>query len=221
MYMRMGSAIHGVITDALHKSGNLIFKEFRLPPSKDPDMRGLIDAIIFGPSNSIVGLEIKSCGNIPAKPKDDHLAQALLYSAVSGLDMHVVYVSRKVAGFDGKLMLKSFEVETTTRAMTNALAKVCLALYGYEMDKLPPIPMGFSKDEQCGFCPFTNECWEGAEEAWPTLEGAVLNEVYDRAEKRATEILEDRENRRNGILKHIQRNVGEDIAKRMEEIDWR
>jgi hypothetical protein len=134
--------------------------------------------------------------------------------------MHVVYVSRKVAGYDGKLMIKSFEVETTTRTMTNALAKVCLAQYAHDESLLPPIPIGFTKDENCGFCPFANECWDGAGEEWETVGGEMLEGIYGKAEERATEILADRANRRNGILKHIQRNVSESIAERMAEIDW-
>lgn len=220
MYMKMGNAIHNVITDALHTAGVLIFKEFRLPPSSEPDIRGLIDAIIFAAPEGVIGLEIKSCGNLPAKPKDDHVAQASVYSALSGLDIQIVYVSRKVAGYDGKLIMKSFDLDLTPSDMMRVLSKVCLAHYAKAEGLLPPIPFGFRKEQECGFCPFADECFDGTPEALPTAWGEKLEALTDKADARALEILDDRLNRRNGILKHIQRYATEDVAKRLEVIEW-
>lgn len=219
MYMRVGTAIHEVITDALHNSGVLIFKELRLPPSEDPDIRGLIDALILsGPG--VVGLEIKSCGNLPAKPKDDHLAQATLYSAISGFAMQIVYVSRKVAGYDGKLMLKSFDLDLTSEDLIIALSKVCLANYCYQEKLLPPIPLTFTREQSCVFCPFVDECWEGREEGFPTAKGEKLEALIDKADARAIQLYEERDHRRNGILKHIQRYTQPETRRKLDEIDW-
>lgn len=220
MYMKMGNAIHSVITDALHTAGVLVFKEFRLPPSENPDIRGLIDAIIFAAPAGVIGLEIKSCGSIPSKPKDDHLAQATTYSALSGLDIQIVYVSRKVAGYDGKLMIKSFDLDLTPSDMMRTLSKICLAHYAHAEGLLPPIPLGFQKERDCMFCSFTDECFDGAAEPLLTAWGEKLETLTDKADARALEILDDRLNRRNGILKHITRYATEDVAKRLEAIEW-
>jgi hypothetical protein len=220
MYMKMGNAIHNVVTDALHSANVLVFKEFRLPPSENPDIRGLIDAIIFAAPAGIIGLEIKSCGSLPSKPKDDHLAQATVYSALSGLDIQIVYVSRKVAGYDGKLMIKSFDLDLAPSDMMRALSKICLGHYASAEGLLPPIPLGFQKERDCVFCPFADECFDGEPEALPTAFGEKLERLTDKADARAMEILDDRVSRRNGILKHIQRYVSEDVAKRLEETEW-
>lgn len=219
MYMKVGVTIHDVVTDALHASKSLVFKELRLPPSEDPDLRGLIDAVLIV-NNSIVGLEIKSCGNLPPKPKEDHLAQATTYAAISGFDMQILYVSRKVAGYDGKLMLKSFDLDLMPSEMIQVLEKICLAHYAYADGFLPPIPMGFSRDKNCGFCPFADECWEGAPEELPTATSETLEGLIDRAGVRAIQIFEDRSRRRNGILKHIMRNTTDEIREKLESLDW-
>lgn len=219
VYMKMGISIHGLITDAMHKSGALIFKEFRLPPSEKPDIRGIVDAIFFAPGNKIMGMEIKSCGKLPAAPKEDHVAQAIIYSAITGLEFVMTYISRNVAGWDGKLMLKSFELECTERDMHQSLTKACLAHFAKQMGVLPPIPTGFTIDS-CGFCPFKDECWEegGEPGLLPEATPAQIEELYELAEPRAKEILEGRGPRRNGIMKHIYRYASPAVQKKLDDV---
>jgi len=209
-----------MVTDALHKSGHLIFKEFKLPPTEDPSIRGIIDAIFFGPSDKILAMEIKSCGNLPAKPQSAHEMQALLYSALVGLDIVILYVSRKVAGYDGKLMLKSFDIETTKEAIIHALTQPCLAYFAYQDGVLPPIPAGFDREQDCRFCPFIEECWGEDEEELPEIDKDLLDELYDLAIERAEEIYDFREDRRNGVLKHIQRNASPEICRKLKSVSW-
>lgn len=217
VYMKLGNTIHEIISDALFKADALIFKEFRLPPSEDPDIRGIIDNIFFASGNKVMGMEVKSCGNIPASPKRDHIDQATMYSAVVGLEFVVVYVSRKVAGFDGKLMIKSFELECTERDMLNALTKACLASYAHRDGVLPPIPTGFTKAD-CGFCPFIDECWDEEPMILPEAKPAHVERLYEEAEARARVILGERVSRRNGIIKHLQRYTSPSVQKRLDEL---
>jgi hypothetical protein len=219
-YMKIGTSIHEVVTDALFKSGRLIFKEFRLPQSEAPDIRGIVDAIYFGIDDKIMGMEIKSCGNLPGRPKEDHLNQALTYSALTGLDMVIFYFSRKVAGWDQKLMIKSFDVEASEDDMLAILSRICLAYFAHMDDVLPPIPPGFSMDADCRFCGFKDECWEGEEEDLPEAKSKHLNKLYDAAEVRAEELLEGRDKARNGILRHIQRSGTAAVRKKLEESAW-
>jgi hypothetical protein len=218
-YMKLGNTIHELVTDALHSGGHLIFKEFRLPPAEAPDLRGVIDAVIFAPGDKIMGLEIKSCGNLPSRPKEDHIAQATIYAAVSGLEFAIVYVSRKVAGFDGKLMIKSFDLECTEHDLVNALTKACLAHYAYNDGVMPTIPAGFTKAD-CTFCPFADECWDEEPQLLPDIPAEKADFYYEKAEQRAYEILEGREARRKGILKHITRYAPSAIQKKLETMDW-
>jgi len=204
----------------LHKSKQLIFKEFKLPPTEDPSIRGIIDAIFFGPSDKILAMEVKSCGNLPAKPQLAHEMQALLYSALVGLDIVVLYVSRKVAGYDGKLMLKSFDIEATEEILVHALTQPCLAYFAYQDEVLPPIPAGFKDEKDCRFCPFIEECWGDDEEELPEANEDLLDELYDLATGRAEELYDFRGDRRNGILKHIQRNASPEIRHRLKSASW-
>lgn len=219
-YMGIGITIHEIVTNALHESHRLIFKEFRLPPSEHPDIRGIVDAIYFGIDDKIMGMEIKSCGNLPGKPREEAINQALTYSALTGLDMVILYFSRKVAGWDGKLIMKSFDVETSDDDMLAILSRICLAYYAHMDNVLPPIPPGFAMEKDCRFCVFKDECWEGEKEDLPEAKSKHLNRLYDSAEVRAEELLGNRENARNGILRHIQRNATSAIRKKLKDLDW-
>ncbi len=218
-YMKVGITIHELVTDALHAGGHLVFKEFRLPPMAAPDLRGIVDAVFFAPGDKIMGMEIKSCGNLPSAPKEDHIAQATLYSAITGLEFCIVYVSRKVAGYDGKLMLKSFELECTESDMARALTRAALAHYAYDDKVMPHIPTGF-KQSDCTFCPFETECWDEDPHLLPDIPDEKVDFYFEKAEERAYEILGDRESRRRGILKHITRYAPSSIQKRLEAMDW-
>lgn len=219
-YMAIGVSIHEMVTDALYKSSRLIFKEFKLPPREKPDIRGIIDAIFLGADDKIMGLEIKSCGNLPGRPRDEHELQALIYSALSGLDFSILYVSRKVAGYDGKLMLKSFDVECTDDMMKHALTKMCVAYFADAKEVLPHVPPTFSRDNECRFCPFQDECWDDEKEDLPTADIMLMEAIYEKAEERAEKILLERESARSGILKHIQRHASPDVQKKMSTISW-
>ena len=219
-YMTIGIAIHEMITDALFKTNNLLFKEFRLPPHEEPDIRGLVDAIYFGPDDQIRGLEAKSCGNLPGRPRDEHELQALVYAAMTGLDMTILYLSRKVAGYDGVLMMKSFDIECDEGSLHRAISRICIGHYSHEAELLPEMSPTFKRDSDCRFCPFQSECWDGDEEDLPTASHEVMMGIIDEAEGRAWEILEERDLRKTGILKHIQRHTSPEIARKMESLSW-
>lgn len=219
-YMKLGIIIHELVSDALHKTNRLIFKEFRLPKRVKPDIRGIVDAIFFGPDDKILGMEIKSCGNLPGRPRDGHELQALTYSALTGLDFVILYVSRKVAGWDGKLMIKSFDIECDEITMMHTLTQVCLAYFANAKKVLPEIPPTFKQDANCRFCPFQTECWEGEEEDLPTVGAGMLDELYSRAEERAEAILGEREAARTGILKHCQRHASPLMQRKLRSAGW-
>jgi len=218
-YMTLGIIMHEMITDALYKSNRLIFKEYRMPPRERPDIRGMVDAVFFAAEDKIKGMEIKSCGNLPGKPREAHELQALTYSALTGLEFEILYVSRKVAGYDGKLMLKSFEIECDEEAMTRTIARICLAYYANKKEVLPEISPT-RKEGDCRFCGFRDECWEGEEEDLSTASTGQMLKLLDKADERAEEIMTERESRRRGIIKHIQRNATPDVQRKLESIGW-
>jgi hypothetical protein len=218
--MTIGSAVHEMISDALFESNRLLFKEYKLPPMEEPDLRGMVDNIFFGPDDKILGLEVKTCGSLPPRPREEHELQTLLYSALTGFDFIILYISRKVAGWDGKLILRSFEVEADDAVLHNAMTRACLAHYAWEENLLPEIPPTFTRDKDCRFCPFADECWEGVEEDLPTATSKQMNSLYIKAELRAREIIDQRDDKRIGILKHIQRYAPPEVQKKLRTIAW-
>jgi hypothetical protein len=131
-----------------------------------------------------------------------------------------LYISRKVAGWDGKLILRSFEVEADDAVLHNAMTRACLAHYAWEENLLPEIPPTFTRDKDCRFCPFADECWEGVEEDLPTATSKQMNSLYIKAELRAREIIDQRDDKRIGILKHIQRYAPPEVQKKLRTIAW-
>jgi hypothetical protein len=219
-YMTIGIAIHEMVSDALYKTNRLIFKEFRLPPREKPDIRGIVDNILFGADDKIVANDVKSCGALPRRPRDGHELQVLTYSALTGLDFDILYVSRRVAGWDQKLMIKSFQVDCNDGAMHNTLSRICSAYFANAKGVLPDIPVGFEKDKDCRFCPFQDECWEGEAEDLPNASSKMMLQIWDKAEERAAEILLERDSARTGILKHIERHAPPNVQKKLSEISW-
>lgn len=219
-YMSIGITVHEMVSDALFKSNRLLFKEYKLPSMEEPDLRGMVDNVIFGPDDKIMGLEVKTCGALPPRPKEDHEMQVLLYSALTGFDFAILYISRKVAGWDGKLILRSFDIETDDGVLHSAMTRACIAHYAYMDGLLPEIPPTFTRDKNCRFCAFADECWEETEEDLPTADVAQMDGLYIRAELRAREIIDERFDRRTGIIKHIQRYATPDVQRKLKSISW-
>lgn len=161
-YMRIGTAIHDIITDALSKEGALVAKEAQIGKLDDSlNLRGYIDAIVTV-GDELHVLEIKSCGKLPAAPSTQHIVQALLYSAATGLTPSILYFSRSVADFSGRIMMKHFPLTATTHDdYVVALGRVFFASMSYKRGQIPRIPYEFTAaSDECKYCPFVQHCWE-------------------------------------------------------------
>lgn len=157
-YFSIGSAVHETIQKALTKTGMLIASEFRIN-SIGINIGGYVDAIVRIDDKPRI-LEIKTCGGLPAKPKPEHVFQAMTYALITGIpDPILFYVSRSVASWDGKLITKQFELESTKAAYIQVATGLYRSLYYAEAKRLADIPVHIESARECGFCPFVNTCW--------------------------------------------------------------
>lgn len=223
-YFKTGIAVEEIVLDALYAKNQLVFRDFKLP-EVGLNIGGKIDGFSRINDEPIYGLEIKSCGStIPSSPKKEHLAQAILYSAISGFPFKVVYFSRSVADKDNNILLRSFNLDFNWLDRYQTLYQAVLGYYGSKYQVMPKISQFIEKPLDCGFCRFKAICWENQASFLPGIETLDLKEqsaIYDLAEQTTTELMqiENVEQRRNGILKHMS-IAGNEYARKLLKGDW-
>lgn len=230
LYTKIGSTIHSAFQDALFKEDALLFSEYHLPEIETLKLGGYVDAIAVLEQNKVYGLEFKSCGKVPIAVSEEHYKQALIYGAVTGLPMIVLYMARSVAGWDRQLHLKSFKLAPTDAEYCDVLTILALSTLAAAANQTPPIPARFASQKDCGYCPFKSTCWPLAgalapatppdAPAWPTMDAATYAEMFAKAHVIATDLVATRDRRRNGVLKHLAKN-GTPTARRLLQItEW-
>lgn len=179
LYMDTGTAAHRIIQEGLQKVGVLVEAERRLfiKYKSGITLSGFIDAVInLNGFNEI--LEIKTCGALPARPKKEHLHQALTYSLTTGIpSVTIFYLSRKVASWDGKLECVEFRIEPTVEQLTEVARLLATSLVGTAKNKMPQIPMHISSESHCGFCPFKSTCWGDEAKHFPPMPRTMIAEI--------------------------------------------
>lgn len=159
LYMSIGNGIEQALVDGLVRKERFIFNNLYLPKC-EIDIGGKIDLVYVDDENEIAMAEVKSCGNLPDKPKPEHLAQLMTYAAIGGYDRcSLLYVSRNVRTPRGDAMLRVFPIEITEQNLLASLEKVCLSQLAIENGFVPEIPSNFSRTTTCRFCRFNDYCW--------------------------------------------------------------
>jgi CRISPR/Cas system-associated exonuclease Cas4 (RecB family) len=218
-YYALGSAIEDIVLKALQAKDALLFAQFKLPDI-GLNMGGYIDGIVRVGGRVRV-LEVKSCGDLPKQPKLEHRAQAMIYAAVTGLQPTLFYFSRGVADFAGNLRVREFAMTPTRDELQDALFKVAFARECMELGLIPERPISFTSQADCGFCPWKDICWNGAELPRPEIDPEQSLEVTRKAIATVERLLapERVAQRRNGVLRHIQHH-GSQVAKDILAGDW-
>lgn len=168
LYMAIGSAIHNAVQESFRSRGLLLSKEYRVesthvgPPKFSP-LAGYIDLIVKDEDNEPAIIEIKTCGNLPPKPKPWHTEQAIVYSLLSGVKRaYLFYVSRNVADYTGRLIHKMFPIPFVPEHHGEIARRMALSALALRNGFIPPIPPWLESKNDCGFCPFVGDCWEDA-----------------------------------------------------------
>lgn len=220
-YVELGNKVEDLVIEALHNVGALLFKQYRLPDF-GINLGGKIDAIVVI-NGHIRILEIKSCGELPTKPKPYQASQALMYSAVTGLKSSLVYFSRHVADYSGQLKIRQFDLDVTGDEAKGALWFSAYAEFANRRKVLPSIPSHITAKSHCGFCSFTDSCF--GVEPFPPVQH-VTPAVHAELVAETNAFVDDMmtpskvQDRRNGILNFIMRNGSRATHEFLADKDW-
>lgn len=157
-YVEVGKLYEDIIIQALKNQGSYIDDQMRVF-NFGIALGGYID--IVARENGIIRIvEVKTCGNtMPNEPKKPHLKQAALYSAIMGLPYTVLYMSRNVAHFNGELKIKQFNYDFNYNKSFLMIQSVVYADLCVKEGILPDKHMELKSGSDCGFCSYTDYCW--------------------------------------------------------------
>lgn len=216
-YYASGNAIEEIVLKALHNQNSLLLEDYRISDC-GINLGGKVDAFVKLPNEHIKLIEIKSCGaTLPSKPKLEHKAQALLYSAITGFPAEVVYFSRSIVDKDQNINLRSFELDSNWGERYTTLHQAVLGYIALKYNVMPDVPDYIKSENDCGFCRFKNICWQGEKSFMSKIDSLYFSEqseIYDLAMNITTNLMSD-ENiaaRRQQTLQYMSKN-GTNFAK--------
>lgn len=194
LYQGIGNGVEERIVAGMLAHGVLLGTQVKLPnPPKNfnIDIGGYIDAIGIDNMGRIAAYEVKTTGAMPTSPKAKHLAQAMTYACLGGLDIvYIVYVGRQVQAFpDPSPLLKVFQVDVG-KLMPEYMTTIVMSAHSLKSAEAPPRPATFRKSHECQYCDFAQKCWKG--EDYKTMTPAQSSEHYAEAEKTADELIAHR-----------------------------
>lgn len=163
-YMAIGVALEDMLAEGLRRNGKLINQSTKLVEMETLKISGKIDLIIEDYQGRLALVEVKSCGDLPAEPKPEHLAQIQTYAAVSGIHRcWLTYISRRVqVTFGPQCSMRSFLVDTNPDALTGRLRTAALSRLAGDLRRLPPVPATFRKHKECHYCEFRDHFCYGS-----------------------------------------------------------
>ncbi len=222
LYMRIGSAVHELIQQSLYDSGALLFKEYKLIDI-NINMGGYVDAIVFLEGRIMI-LEFKTAGTtLPSEIKDGHRQQATLYSTVTGLEAQVVYVSRNVASYDGKVLIKAIPLSLTKQMASDVMFSAAYSHFALGMGVVGPIPANMS-EPKCGYCGYKQFCWNHGEvpNGLKLAKNSENREIIKLANEVVEEMVDEKkmDERRTSLLNFLSKNGTENAKKILVGKDW-
>lgn len=194
IYQGIGNGVEEVITEGFEAHGDLLSTQIKLPnPSRvyKIDVGGYIDMLAFDRLGRVAAYEIKTCSSIPDKPKAGHLAQAMSYACLGGLDIvYIVYVSRQVQAFpDPTPLVRVFELNVQDMLL-EYMTTIVVSCHSLTNDDAPLRPAHFRKSNECNYCPFVQKCWNELGFVFQSPSQNAMD--YAAAEKIALELIEQR-----------------------------
>lgn len=215
LYMGIGSGVEQAVVDGLTRKGRLFFNNLYVPPM-EPKVAGKIDLVYLDQNDQITIGELKTCGNLPTKPKPVHEAQLMTYAAVGGYKRaNLIYISRNVADNQGNVLIRAFELDLSEARLVSTLERIVLSQMAIDEGWLPDIPVTLRKSD-CLYCQFKKFCWDDAplDVTYDILPPDVRDEKRQLVEQRARQLLAERTQRYVASLRHVWRNIDNDFLKR-------
>lgn len=197
-YFAFGNETENIMARAFDKAGLLIDRETRIEAYHDElPISGRIDFVLEDvyESGSLVLMELKTCGKLPARPKPPHLAQLKTYMLLTGMPKGLLwYVSRTVAGWDGDLKQKTFEIKMNDTERLELAYRIALGAVYAKSGHLPERPEHMKK-YACGFCPLIKFCWDDKDIGlvYKKPRGGVRGEMRGKATTIAKDVMANQE----------------------------
>lgn len=155
-YTEQGKTAERVALTGLDNSGLLMFADYKTPDI-GINIGGKIDAIVYYKERVQI-LEIKQIGSLPVSPIKDHIAQTVFYSALLGLPAILLYLDRKIEGFNTGLLRREFVMDTSFENRRKYLERAVKG-YLYNKEKLIPLKPDYMKKSYCTRCDYQEKCW--------------------------------------------------------------
>lgn len=215
LYMAIGSGVEKAVVEGLTRKNRLFFTNLYVPPM-EPKVAGKIDLVYLDQNDLISIGELKTCGNLPTKPKPVHEAQLMTYAAVGGYKhANLVYISRNVANASGNVAIRAFEMDLTEERLVGTLERIVLSQMAIDEGWLPDVPVTFRKSD-CAYCQFFKFCWndQPLDVTYDVLPPDIRDEKRHLIEQRARQLYAEAPQRYVASLRHIWRNINNDALKR-------
>ena len=206
IYFEIGIAIENVILNALDNQKRLFFRQYALPENPI-NLGGRVDGIVLY-KGKVHCLEIKSCGQLPSKPNSEHVAQLAIYSACTGFPGLLLYVSRHVQNPNGSLKMKMFDLGFDENMLEQSLSNAASAYFSSKNNFMPDIPDYITGENDCGFCPFKDVCWNFGDSHLEFLGVSERESIEHVTDDFISSYMKNSElsKRRNGVLKYLSIN---------------
>lgn len=179
-YFKVGNATHSVVYSGLKRAGILLVDELRVTFQ---EISGYVDAIVLDPSSGRLKiLDVKTCGKLPTRIKPGQAEQLMTYVLLTGIEeASILYVSRSVATYDGKLLMREIPLEITPSLLEQGAYMLAQSIAGVKRHVIPPKPAARTSYSNCGWCPFKDAgCWSVDNGHWPEfLDQKTFPEVWD------------------------------------------
>lgn len=209
LYMNIGNGIEDALIEGL-KYNDLLFGDNVYLPPMNPKVSGKIDLVYLDEHNRIAIGEVKSCGQLPTKPKDGHFEQLVTYACVSGIDVaRLIYISRNVANPDRSVAMVVFEIDLTDELLLQTMSTIVLSQVSIDNNIIPDVPITMTKSK-CSGCPFNQRfCWGEDAMILPYHSGdsEQRNKIQHITSDRAKELIAERPLRRlahlNSLLSQV------------------
>lgn len=207
LYTQIGITFHEEITEALRKQKVLLANDYKLPDI-GIGLGSEVDGFIYY-KDRVYGLEIKSCGALPSSIKPTHKAQATIYEFITGLPFIVFYISRNIADYKGRVIMKTMFLEVDEAYKKATVENVIIAHLFNQKGKIPNRPIAYERDKMpCKDCEFSYDCYNGKQ----TATFKEMKEAFESSDDLYNELKSLTQQRTDDILLDIYNKTNEDYV---------
>jgi len=188
LFKEIGNTVERVLIDGLMNNNKLLASNFKLDDFNNEDLNigGIIDFIYKDNEHQITIGECKTIKDLESfKTNKQYIAQALLYSAITGIDkVNLFLVSRKVIEkFEQPIAMEIIPLNTSYDSLLEIMINVFFSQECIRNNYLPARFSEFRKTIECKHCPFIEQCYNTKIEMTEELEELHYNLMVNATDK--------------------------------------